>query len=1235
MRARTSVLLAGLLAWAAGARAALDYVAYDLTTNEAAPVAAPNVFDAAYHTGNQILFVRDNAVAQDYYIAVFELSQAHAKALWSVTAGNNPALPFSTSASTPGYDFADGRALPANLAWPTAAQWNAYADDPPASNTAQPCNVSRGLPSSINVSGGPIDYDSWWTAREQWVANAHGVYNIYGNVAEYASDTKLFYGGYASSNCRFANLGNTKNGEQANAIAANSGRVFLGARLVYLPPAEQTYTVTVTLNGERVGEPATHKAGDTVTVAPPEPAAWHRRTGLAITPEASGVTGGCDETLTFAMPETNLTLAYVSTEYARPNGVGCTVSPTEPLVGAYVSLKADAPDYWQAFTGWQVEGVDGLTLPDADDTVSVQVGAGWQDTVTFTAIFKDLPRVLVHGGSATVAEGTGEAKGNGYYTPGATLALAPDTPEGRRFQGWRQADGTMLEGDAFTVPAAPEGYGTVTELTAVFAAAPRVLLSGGTATVKDGTGSALGNGAYTPGTVLTLTHAEREGQAFISWTHTGDGTLAGDTFTVGEGDATLAAVYRDLPRVFVCGGTARVTSGEARGNGYYTPGTLLALTEQTVAGHLFQNWQANGEPLGGSTYTVGDYGADTVTLTARYKADETGEGGEPTAGATLHLASQKDDNAFAAYDTLFGTTPNRTPTTLTDAYGNRYQFYDYGDAGAIATFDLATGKLAYAAEDTSGLGEALDDLLGDTLGGILGGLLDLSEYFATDTSVEGKTRNLQLRRVDAADGNDFYMGIFETTIGHIANLEKSVNGSTKLPTDSTNPYCALTMRNYGNYEPTRAQTLFKTLTGRDFRFPTPADVIKVGDANRAENARGGYGADENTGGDPLVKENMVNYGGKESAPKAVGSMRVDPYGFYDLWGNCWEQAGDGGAPFGGAYHETQFRACQTEHRWNNSPQNVAFRPVIDVETPMTLRLALSAGGDETAEFRAVPGARLFPDETEEPVRPGYAFAGWTLGGVAIAATYELTEDDAGKTLAATWTPVTTLVKFVDCSGPEAVVPGLDTTVYTLPGRELTDVTVAPEGFASVRFEAGAETFTLTIAADAEGDATVTAFYADEALTATYAGCTGPKALTPGEAATVTPTGPGTFVGLAIEPAGAADWALAEDGASATFTPVPGLGTATLAVTALYAEAAVTVTYEGCAGATTACPGLTTTLYTDPTRTLEGVAIEPAGAATWDAETGTLTFAADASGTVTVRAVYALPSVKRGWRLMLR
>ena len=468
MKARTSMLLAGLLAWAAGARAALDYVAYDLTTNEAAPVAAPDVFDAAYHTGDKILFVRDNAVAQDHYIAVFELSQAHAKALWSVTAGNNPALPFSTSASTPGYDFADGRALPANLAWPTAAQWNAYADDPPASNTAQPCNVSRGLPSSINVSGGPIDYDSWWTAREQWVANAHGVYNIYGNVAEYASDTKLFYGGYASSNCRFANLAQTKNGEQANAIAANSGRVFLGVRLVYLPPAEQTYTVTVTLDGEAVGEPATHKAGDTVTVAPPEPAAWHRRTGLAIAPETSGVTGGCDETLTFAMPETNLTLAYVSTEYARPNGVGCTVSPTEPLVGADVSLKADAPDYWQAFTGWQVEGVDGLALPDADDTVSVQVGAGWQDTVTFTAIFKDLPRVLVHGGSATVAEGTGEAKGNGYYTPGATLTLAPDTPEGRRFQGWRQADGTLLEGNAFTVPAAPEGYGTVTELTAVF-----------------------------------------------------------------------------------------------------------------------------------------------------------------------------------------------------------------------------------------------------------------------------------------------------------------------------------------------------------------------------------------------------------------------------------------------------------------------------------------------------------------------------------------------------------------------------------------------------------------------------------------------------------------------------------------------------------------------------------------------------------------------------------------------
>lgn len=1202
MRAKASVLLAGLLAWAAGARAALDYVAYDLTTNEAAPVAAPDVFDAAYHTGDKILFVRDDAVAQDYYIAVFELSQAHAKALgWDVSEGADPGVAFATttSSTTNDYDFTNGRALPANLAWPTAAQWAAYAGTP-----ERPCNVQNGITSSGNA----VTLSTWWERQSEWEPNAHGVYNIYGNVAEYAQDG-LFYGGCAINARAFRFNYLSQEGMAASTIAgASGGSAFLGVRLVYLPPAEQTYTVTVTLDGEAVGEPATHKAGDTVTVAPPEPAAWHRRTGLAIAPEASGVTGDCDETLSFAMPETNLTLAYVSTEYARPDGVGCAVSPTEPLVGAYVSLKADAPDYWQAFTGWQVEGVDGLALPDADETVSVQVGAGWQDTVTFTAIFKDLPRVLVHGGSATVAEGTGEAKGNGYYTPGATLALAPDTPEGRRFQGWRQADGTMLEGDAFTVPAAPDGYGTVTELTAVFAAAPRVLLSGGTATVKDGTGSALGNGAYTPGTVLTLTHAEREGQAFISWTHTGDGTLAGDTFTVGEGDATLTAVYRALPRVFVCGGTARVTSGEARGNGYYTPGTLLALTEQTVAGHLFQNWQANGEPLGGSTYTVGDYGADTVTLTARYKADETGEGGEPTAGATLHLASQKDDNAFAAYDTLFGTTPNRAPTTLTDAYGNRYQFYDYGDAGAIATFDLATGKLAYS--------NTLSDILDDWLGGILGNTSD------------GKTKKLQLRRVNATDGNDFYMGVFETTVGHIANLEKSANGSTRLSTSNALPYCNMTMNNYGGYKPESAQTMFKTLTGRAFRFPTPSDVIKVGDSARAEHPNAGYGY----GLDDQITTDMIHADGS-SAVQAVGTTDEDPYGFYDLWGNCWEQSANGNT-FGGGCNENNPLVCQTQNT-RSLGTLTAFRPVIDVETPMTLRVALSAGGDKTAEFRAVPGARLFPDETEEPMRPGYAFAGWTLGGEAIAATYELTEDDAGKTLAATWTPVTTLVKFVDCSGPEAVVPGLDTTVYTLPGRELTDVTVAPEGFASARFEAGAETFTLTIAADAEGDATVTAFYADEALTATYAGCTGPKALTPGEAATVTPTGPGTFVGLAIEPAGAADWALAEDGASATFTPVPGLGTATLAVTALYAEAAVTVTYEGCAGATTACPGLTTTLYTDPTRDLARVEIEPAGAATWDAETGTLTFAAGASGTVTVRAVYALPSVKRGWRLMLR
>ena len=77
----------------------------------------------------------------------------------------------------------------------------------------------------------------------------------------------------------------------------------------------------------------------------------------------------------------------------------------------------------------------------------------------------------------------------------------------------------------------------------------------------------------------------------------------------------------------------------------------------------------------------------------------------------------------------------------------------------------------------------------------------------------------------------------------------------------------------------------------------------------------------------------------------------------------------------------------------------------------------------------------------------------------------------------------------------------------------------------------------------------------------------------------------------------------------------------------------TASYEGCQGPETIAPDLVATLYLEPDKVLERVEIVPAGAATWDAEARTLTFAGQLTGDVTVTAHYAQP--RRGFRLRLR
>lgn len=96
------------------------------------------------------------------------------------------------------------------------------------------------------------------------------------------------------------------------------------------------------------------------------------------------------------------------------------------------------------------------------------------------------------------------------------------------------------------------------------------------------------DGTYLPGTVLDLVPDEApEGQIFAGWSYCGVGTLdsANNQFTVGEGDASISAIFVDIHKPVpdnlapssdfkVVTGTTADNIGDLSGNGWYTGGYM-------------------------------------------------------------------------------------------------------------------------------------------------------------------------------------------------------------------------------------------------------------------------------------------------------------------------------------------------------------------------------------------------------------------------------------------------------------------------------------------------------------------------------------------------------------------------------------------------------------------------------------------------------------------------------------
>lgn len=1032
-------LASALLALAPSARAEPRYLVYDLKTQKATPATVSDPRDTAYRTGTQILFVQDPDISTDYYIGAFEVTQAQAATLkWTGAKAGGQAYTATTTT-----EIATLPALPANLSFQTVAQWQAYAGKP-----TKPCNVSDGTPDDLSLFLDAVPVEDWYAGDYAGVTDPdHGAFDLYGNALEYTAEGLYIGGCAAKTGYTFSSL--SKDGEtiRNNVPTDSNGRGLLGVRLVYTPPEAQTFSVTVTMNGKQVGEPEGHKPGETVAVTPQVPVG-HALTGREVTPEGLDEGAALEAPLSFEMPAQDVTVAYTSKPYATITVVdgtaaladGAAAVTLRAFAGDAVTLTPRAAGKYETFERWEVP--EGVTLGEGDVfTVPDDIQGG--EEYVFTARFETIPHatITVEGGTASV-EG-GESGAVVRAVAGAKVTLTPRAPgKYEKFAGWGAPDGITVKDNAFTVPTLTEDV-TYT-FTAIFKTIPHatIVVQGGTASAYE---------AVEGETVNLTPRAAPAYQAFTGW----DGPeVKGNVFTVpeltGNVTYTFTAAYRYYPRVLVSGGTVTVTNGkQAFGNGYYEPGANLTLAPTEIEGRTFKGWEgADGGLLTEKTYTVGDY--DTaVTLTATYEEAKT----ETPDPVTIRLGSGSS---------LFGNRVDKA--SFKDASGNIYEGFFYSAADLYASLPLTGSDRTITYSNTlptasAGSTEAPTRPDAPELPATEEELKDYQEKLeqyekelaawasGATQSGEAEVSKLTLRRVTPSNGKAFYLGVYETTIGHVVNLEKLAGRTpnTKWSENSHATFCVYNLKQAGD-NPQQVPDFAGYLSiiseqfGVTARFPQIADVKAVGDAYRnEENPGAGYGP----GGNPADSKISDGAVGSSGTPKAADGMDVDPYGFYGLWGNCYE-ASSNGTGFAGSVNDKYKHFCITEQPVSfdrpDTLKYASFRPLIEVEEPV----AIVVGAEDGPVVHVAAGEALFPDgsATPEPTQAGKKFTGWTLGGEAIGTDYKVGAEDGGKGLVATWADVPSATDITvtckNCLGPASAVVGGTITVYPPEGYAFTE-----------------------------------------------------------------------------------------------------------------------------------------------------------------------------------------------------
>ncbi len=963
-------------------------------------------------------------------------------------------------------------------------------------------------------------------------------------------------------------------------------------------------TAKVTLNG-RVTWSQSVRAGTTFTFPAPTPTAGYRLTGYPVQdPEGDGGTH---------LGEADVTFAYTQTAYVRlvaavsGEGTGTArVDRLEQFVGKSVHFYAE-PEGDSSFKEWKLNDIPRSTARTFDYIIPTDATPG--STITMVAVFDPPPKYTV-----TLYLNNVKHSEVGQFAKGEqVIYLAPTLAAGHRFTATPPSGDEL--GGAFTMGSSDVQLGYTTEQFVTIVVQGRGSVSDATPTL---------------GTKVKLTAKPLAYERFKEWQGPAASTASSFDYTV-KGTAgetqTFTAVYDKLPRVVVQGGSASVQdNGTHMGEGYYTVDTVVKLSAHAApAGYKFSHWLKDGVKQA-TTFTTLALGAgylnQTVTFTAQYVIDTA----NPATGSqTTQVGVTYGEGSTVETRTALGWEDANTTATK-KLQGNAFTGYQTAEVPSTepyALLNLEKGTISYA-----------------------------SSAADSDTN---KTTILPLKRIrpDATtlypSGETFYMGIYETTVGHFRAF-----GTNVVPMQNTNAANKDDTYPYVYLKGESSDAFFTALNAKfDFEAKRPSfeqieAITAAGtpktDAQGNANTFTGAGPMNGAGtyGDPNLNLGAVVCGSTASGCTwtTVASQGADNYGFYDLWGNALEWLDDG--TLRGGYlglGATTFCNFQVDFTNDNRLYGEGtVRPTIVVPQKLTVTFKDSVDASASVSFEVLPNQeiRLMPQ-----VRTGYNFVKWTASdGQTLSETdgYWKATVTQAVTFTAQYTakPVLKVTYQGGCTGPSTVLPGEKVTIAaTSPaGATLSSLTLSPS-VGTVNVSAG----TITFNENASGSVTVTASYtggAPTSISATYSGCTGPAKVTPGQKITVPTTKDGcALTDLTVSPA----WAAAVDPSAGTITFSADLtGVSHTTVTATYAEAPeALVRWVGCEGAELpdrVAPGQVISVPAELNgRKLTALTIDKGGSA--NSTTGKVTFAKNLSGVgvATVTATYESP--RTGYRLRLR